>query len=176
MKTEPTQEQLATIAAATQIKNPTRAVQRASELWATAGAQIEAEAFAGVAMPQKFPATLADFLRLVVRGKGTAEKTKRLRDFYTAEHARPLMFKGKLAPEDQVCAERRAGDEIAAWKAGGFRDTGSAPKVERAEEKWRRLAVRYLAWWKSQKSVKARDSALKRKKAPKSAPVVKKLS
>lgn len=159
----PTREQLALIAAATQRANPTEAVQHALALWHEAGETLEAVANNGVPLPPKFPATLDDFLRIVVAARTPADATKRLRDFYTEEHARPLIFRGEVSNEDFEQAGKKASYEIQGWKDGGFRDA----------KQWRSLASRYLLWWTIQKSVKAQASALKRGRLVK-IPVLKK--
>jgi hypothetical protein len=174
----PSCEQLATIAAAIQRKNPAAAVKQSLALWresekvlreaAEAKAQLE---FADIVLPPKFPAKFDDFLRLVVRAKTPADSEKRLRDFYRDEHTRwltsgkperlnqPLNHwdteKKKLVtikPDDTKEVEGNAAAQIGGWKQNGFK----------TKEQWLRLAKRYSNWWRSKISLKARAAASKR--------------
>ena len=96
--------------------------------------------------PSKFPATLDDFLRLIVRAKTPADSMKRLRDFFRCRHA------------EHPNRYRDAADTIAEIKAhdcegGYFADF----------QMWRSKANAYGVWWMNQKSLKASQSAQKRK-------------
>ena len=97
-------------------------------------------------MPQMFPATLNDFLNLIVRAKTPADSMKRLRDFILYEQAEnPDLYRD---PAD-IIAEMKAQDQ----EGGCFANF----------ETWHSLASGYANWWNSQKSRKARESASKRK-------------
>ena len=94
-----------------------------------------------VPKPEKFPASLGDFLRLVVHAKTTADSTKRLRDFY-CQHS----FEKDKDPQARAAAQIQRikdGDE----QGGFFTDT-----------KWEMLGGNYLEWWKHQKSTSASKS------------------
>jgi len=100
-----------------------------------------------VPKPDKFPATLDDFFRLVVKAKTTADSMKRLRDFY-----RQSSFEKDKDPQSRAANQIqhiKDGDDL-----GGFF----------TETKWELLAGNYLEWWKRKKSTVASISARQRKK------------
>jgi len=164
----PSQEQLALLAAASRIKDPIKAVEYALTIWREAGrilaANYQALARRGlekIPTPPEFPASLNDFLKLVVGTRTLADATKRFRDFY-----RQTLFKFSTGPRPRkrysaedpdpdggptIDPERWAEQAIQGWKECGFR----------TEYEWVELAQQYLAWWQRQKSQHARTSAQK---------------
>ena len=133
--------------------------------------------------PKQFPATLKDFLRLIVKAKTPADCTARLRRFFCERGPRNfpwLVEKASLPPgakpleallprtafgptEKQLTqAEREnwAASEFQAIKdgdrKGGYFD----------ELRWISMGSAYRYWWKAQKSMKARESAKRRNPNP----------
>lgn len=161
------------LAVSSHIKNPTKAVEHALGVWHEAGKILAAKEHAlvrqGVAhvpLPKKgFPATLADFLRVVVGAKTPADATKRLRDFYRetlCDHTTsPLPHKPYSAEDHDrdggptVDPEQWAATAIQGWKECGFR----------TEHEWLELAQHYLTWWTDQVSKKNSTSAKQRRSA-----------
>ncbi len=90
--------------------------------------------------PNRFSATLDEFLRLIVKGKTPADGTKRLRDFLNDRYA----YTAEKPSGAFTLESIKAGD-----KAGGF----FTPSL------WRVLGTSYMAWWKGHKSKAARASA-----------------
>jgi len=174
----PSREQLAMIAAGTHHKNPADAVRHALDIWREADKVLRNERtemmqrpFAGIPSPQKFPATLREFLRLVINGRTPADKMKRLRD-YLRERNRIYLHAEKfehqeattqgraetkkiipptLEPDDEEQVERRAAEEIASMQNNSL-----------TQMQWRRLALSYRTWWREKKSNQAQISARKR--------------
>jgi hypothetical protein len=98
-----------------------------------------------VPKPDKFPATLGDFFRIIVKAKTPADCTKRLRDFYVSQ------FSSDKDPQSKAASQiQRIKD---ADKQGGFF----------TEIKWVMVGESYLDWWKQKKSTSARMSARQRK-------------
>jgi hypothetical protein len=166
--TSPTQFELAMLAATVtrEGKEPLAAVDYAWNLWCTSGEVIQRDGSTAAlileracndeavrkswrdegVMPKKFPATLNDFLRIIVRAKTPADSMKRLRDFFRHEQAEnPDLYRD---PADRI-AEMKARDQ----DGGYFADFNT----------WRSLTRIYEGWWRSQKSSKASESASKRK-------------
>lgn len=100
---------------------------------------------ANMSMPPKFPATLEDFQRLIVKARTPADSTKRLRDFFCHSFAATEDDPGTAAAR----LFQRIKDED---KAGG----------SFSKQKWLLLGARYSAWWKDQRSSKAATSAAAR--------------
>jgi hypothetical protein len=160
----PSQFELALLAAivAQGNKKPLDAMCYAWDLWEEAGAALEYGGPAAASLlkppdaeirkhwqakgeaPEKFPATLRDFLRLIVRARTPADSMKRLRDWFRHENAT------HQAPE----AADRITQIKAADQQGGY--------FTRFDD-WRALAVGYKHWWSGQKSLKASQSAKKKK-------------
>jgi hypothetical protein len=187
----PSPAQLAQIAAAAGPKdNPDRAIQEAAKLYlraalfcrehrddsletlgravgATTPMQRSHEELRklakwpdGLPKPAKFPATLKEFFRLVVRARTTTECTARLHDFLREGYLRPLFWRRPNQESYTTAeAEAKACAQIAeikeADKQGGHF----------TEDQWQMLGSKYMAWWREQKSEKARGSAMKKKKA-----------
>jgi len=165
--TRPTQFELAMLAATVTRgeKEPLAAVDYAWNLWCDSGEVLQRDGTAALFlergvnnpavrkswrdagfMPQQFPATLNDFLRLIVRAKTPADSMKRLRDFYQYEQTKyPDLYRD---PANRI-AEMKASDR----EGGYFADFKS----------WQSRACVYEIWWNNQKSCKARESASKRK-------------
>jgi hypothetical protein len=150
----------------------------------------EAEAWGTIPQPESFPASLDDFLRLVVHAKTPADATKRFRDFLRdrwkrfagngyienypkwAEWARKKHF-------DEMTPEQRQNPNWAGMteeQIGEALEQASLEKkvVEDLEEykrgfpdryRWCLCAKDYRAWWASQRSDQARAAAKKSKKA-----------
>jgi hypothetical protein len=174
----PSREQLAMIAASTQRKNPADAVKHALEIWREADKILRDERaaqtqrpFAGIPLPPKFPATLRDFLRLIVNARTPADSIKRFRDFQRQQNRNWLYsqkserqeveMQGRtgtqkiapptLGPEDEELIERRTAADIESMQTEPFK-----------KMKWLRLALLYNGWWRAVKSNKAKISAKKR--------------
>jgi hypothetical protein len=167
--THPTQFELAMLAATVSHgldEDPLRAVGYAWRLWCDAGevvrrgggvlallhersiydpAVVKGWRESGSA-PAKFPATLDNFLRLIVKGKTPADSTKRLRDFFRYEQTRWPQLYGE--PAGRI-AEIKAADQ-----AGGYFTDFKC---------WYLMASGYEGWWEDQKSLKASASGKKRK-------------
>lgn len=162
----PEQYQLAMIAAATQRKNPADAVQHALALWQESGNALEAfkwREFGAIPLPAKFPATLQDFHRLIVKGKTPADKEKSFRDFLKA-HVADTIERSRLEKPDA--------DEIETWalfNLKAWREAGCSGK-----QQWLVTARDYLAWHGQRVSATNRNNALKRTKKPTRPPVTKK--
>ena len=125
MKTQndsvPSREQIAMIAAATKIQNPADAVQHALALWQESGNTLEAfkwREFGSIPLPAKFPATLEDFYRQVVKGKTPADKAKSFRDFLKA-HVAETIERSRLEKPDADEVERFALFHLQSWREGG---------------------------------------------------------
>jgi hypothetical protein len=167
--TPPTQFELAilaaTVARGTE-KTPLEAIAYALDLWRDSGEvlwrggalslQHERAANAPAVrkswreagmMPPRFPATLDNFLRLIVRAKTPADSMKRLRDFFRDQHARN--------PELYEDAAERIGMMKDFDKRGGYFTDFS---------RWHSMAGAYEIWWADRKSQSAHDSAKKRRK------------
>jgi hypothetical protein len=163
----PSQQQLAALAAASHIKDPIKAVEHALAVWQEAGKILAAkehalvrQRVAHVPLPKKgFPATLEDFLRVVVGAKTVADETKRLRDFYRetlcGHTTSPLPHKPHSAEDHDrdggltVDPEQWAADAIQDLRECGFR----------TEHEWLELAQHYVKWWAGRKSKSAHKSA-----------------
>lgn len=88
--------------------------------------------------PEQWPAPLAEFYRLIVKGKDSADNQPRFRAFLLhqwREYSRPPSI--KLGPED---VERKADKEFEAIKESGF-----------SIQQWREHAWAYTEWWTAQK-------------------------
>ncbi len=92
----------------------------------------------GAPMPGKFPANFDDFLRLVVKARTRDDGVKRFRDFAKAE----LKRQGQNEDGYDVIMARQK-------------------KTAYDQLTWKLEARAYLAWWKSQKSQQAKNSAAK---------------
>jgi len=104
-----------------------------------------------VPLPTKFPATLDDFFRLIVKARTVADATKRLRDFLCYSY-----FKSGNTQKNDAGAY--AANQIQKMKDGD-KNGGYF-----AQQQWRSFAGHYMDWWKRQRSFKARESARHRKK------------
>jgi hypothetical protein len=99
--------------------------------------------------PDRFPATLDDFLRLIVRGKTPADSTKRMRDYLESRIGyKPGKPTGEFTKGAFTLASIKDADN-----AGGF----FTPDL------WRLIGTGYMVWWKRHKSDAARAAARKRK-------------
>jgi hypothetical protein len=172
MKTQndsvPTREQIAMIAAATQIQNPADAVRHALAIWQEleTGNALEAfkwREFGSIPLPTKFPATLEDFYRQVVKGKTPADKAKSFRDFLKA-HIAETIERSRLEKPEADEVERFALFHLQSWHDGG------CP----GKQQWLVTARDYLAWHGHCVSKTNRENALKRTQKPTSPPVTKK--
>jgi len=100
-------------------------------------------------LPKRFPATLDDFLRLIVKAKTPADSHKRLKDYF-----------------HDVCAETGSKDpEGDAVKSIEFIKDLDKKGGRFKRRAWVLEARSYDAWWRSKKSGKARESA--KSKSPK---------
>jgi hypothetical protein len=166
--TRPTQFELAMLAAtvARGEKESLEAVDYAWKLWCDSGEVLQWDGTAALFleravnepavkkswidagfMPRTFPATLDDFLRLIVWARTPADGMKRLRDFFRDEQAEnPDLYRD---PADRI-AKMKACDR----EGGYFTDF----------KRWHSEACAYQIWWQSKKSSKARESASKRKR------------
>lgn len=186
----------ATVASGTK-KTPAEAVAYALELWresavVLANAWEEGDAWQCdladmrdlianlakdkiVSLPDRFPATLKDFLTLVVKAKTPADGTKRVRDWGKSqvqgffiipktkrvrvpsdpEKRKKLIQEGQLslAPTHEFATLEMI---IEGDKAGGFFKT---------KTQWRRFALRYISWWKQERSRTARASVMRKQKS-----------
>jgi hypothetical protein len=116
--------------------------------------------------PQKFPATLRDFLALIVRAKTQADSMKRFRDFltrYYQHYNHPRWIGGRLRSKKE--AEDKTLETLNAINSadkepekGGDEKHGYFTK-----DIWVRFARAYQFWRRRQKSRKARKSARSRK-------------
>ncbi len=159
------------MAAASHCKEPREAGRHALALWqevdkALAELASANERLKDIPLPRKFPATLKDFLRLVVQAKTTTDGTKRLRDFYRSEQRqrygkRELLDTFTTEEVNQLAAgtpvlwrrdtkeiEDWAANQIKGWKEGGFR----------TESLWTNEARRYRLWWKDQLTTRRREA------------------
>jgi hypothetical protein len=164
----PTQFELAMLAATVSrgtTQEPLEAVSYAWELWYESGGCVQHGGLAAWALyrsiedpavlrswrerghaPRKFPATLDDFLRLIVKAKTPADSMKKLRDFFRHEQAqRPQLYGDPAGRIAEIKAADRAGGYFADFK------------------RWQSMACVYEIWWADQKSLKASNSAKKRK-------------
>lgn len=175
--TLPTPETLAMIAA-TGIRDPNEsamiAVDRAYGLWSASCEKLQvaegtqayydqaAKFTEGIPRPATFPATLAEFLALVVNAKTPADSTKRFRDFLryralrSCQHDRSVKAarddKARKAQVEKLMAEygeREVSQRFAQYKADGIQ----------FETSWDFIAQDYQSWWQGEKSAKARKSA-----------------
>lgn len=113
--------------------------------------------------PKAFPASLNEFLKLVVTAKTRADATARLRAFlgYFHQHFIP----NRTAPQileyhrETLCTQERA----ETWAAETI---GTLKKQGLSENTWVLFTRRYEEWWQAQRSIKARESAQKRKHTP----------
>lgn len=113
---------------------------------------------AGLPKPDRFPATLKEFLRLIVKAKTPADCMPRLLRFLREGYSSPpWRAREKSYTADE--AEVKAYDEMQAIteadKQGGY-----FTKLQ-----WLMLASEYRDWWRDLKSAQARESAAKRKSA-----------
>jgi len=153
----PSPETLAMIAATVAKGNsvaPQDAVADAAQLYDAACEYLKGEAIAEaeleswavedqqIPQPKKFPARFDEFLRVIVGGKTTADRTKRFRDY--------LRFLKHT--DDEVIAELE-------------RNRG----YDFDQDSWNDGARRFRYWWKEHISEKARCAAMQRKKIKKSA-------
>jgi len=111
-----------------------------------------------LAKPDEFPATLGDFFRLIVKAKTTADCMRRFRQFLREKGWRKTHFVEERPP------------------VGFDPETWTANEIQRIKDKdknggyfenlgWLGMGSAYRSWWKAQKSMKARESARKRKPA-----------
>jgi len=162
----PTREQLAMIAAANQRKNSADAVQHALALWQESVNTLEIfkwREFGSIPQPAKFPATLKDFLRLIVKGKEPCDREKSFRDFLKA-HVAETIERSRLEKPDADEVERFGLFHLQAWRDGG------CP----GKRQWLATARDYLAWHRRCVSEVNRHNALKRTPKPASPSVAQK--
>jgi hypothetical protein len=106
--------------------------------------------------PPEFPATLKDFLRLIVNAKTPADCMQRLRQFLRERGPRSSFWVDNPTPADKAdtwVVSRIQAIREEDRKGGFFTDQWA----------WLKLASAYTYWWKEQKSIKASESAKKRK-------------
>ena len=111
-------------------------------------------------LPVKFPATLKDFFNLIVKAKTPADCTCRLRQFL-CEKMRPASL-----PRDAHWADNPLKDaersELAIHEIQKI-NSGDKQGGYFTEEIWRGMGSAYRYWWAKQKSIKASESAKKRR-------------
>jgi hypothetical protein len=114
-----------------------------------------------VPKPDRFPAKLDAFLHLIVKAK-TPDCDKRFRDFM-----RDLRSEAGSLPNGKEAAD------VDSLVSSDLQKIKNADKREGyfTERRWLVTAVRYLEWWKVQKSKKARESARNRSNKGTSPPV-----
>lgn len=126
----------------------------------------------GLPSPKEFPAPLDEFLRLVVRAKTPADGVKRLRDYFGNEFQH-LMAYMKLPEGSRDRASKcyhNCHDFLSHYKEGQDEMDFAVAQIERLkatgldEDHWYALNDDYLAWWRQQKSTKARKSGNEPKK------------
>lgn len=140
--------------------------------------RIDEESNKSLPMPARFPATLRDFYRLVVKARTVADNQARFRKF--------LCLRGfGIVPEGQQARARE--EKAAALEAKGLRvkrgasfaDQASKWATKRFEEincrdkaggffnkrGWQETALAYLEWWKRDRSEQNSKNAKKRKPA-----------
>jgi hypothetical protein len=100
-----------------------------------------------VPKPPAFPATLGQFLQIVVKAKTNADRIKRFREFH-----RQVTFKTEQDPG--ASAADLIGRIKEADKQGGFFSA----------TRWEITGGSYLEWWKGQRSVTNRKNAKTPKK------------
>ena len=149
----------------------------------------EAAAWADISQPEKFPASLGDFLKLIVHAKTPADATKRFRDFLRDRWKR-LAANGKIEdyPKWAEWARKRHVEQMTPeerqnpkWAGMTEQKIGEALEQANLEKKvadeladWKRLGFRdqrswclwakeYFAWWANQRSDQARAAAKKSK-------------
>ena len=104
--------------------------------------------------PDEFPATLKDFLCLIVKAKTPADGTARLRRFLREKGCHPSFWATNKPPTE---AETGAANQIQAIKEGDEKGGYFT------QDRWLAMASAYLNWWSDQKSAKARLSARERR-------------
>lgn len=119
--------------------------------------KIAVEWPSGLPRPNHFPATLKDFLARIVKARTPADSTARFRQFLGASAGRDSFWVAKKP----MTTEKRDDWVVSQFQAvkdgdntGGFFTEGV----------WLSMGSAYIDWWKDQISIKARESAKKRKK------------
>jgi hypothetical protein len=147
--------------------------------------QQAAQASAKTPRPAKFPATLDDFLRLIVCAK-TPDDMSRFREFLRYRVERSYASKEYTGregdAEENPDLQALRNEHAARWKALDSKKRRELVEAEadglitRYRERgighsspaaWDSFANDYLNWWKAQRSQKARASAMQRKRARK---------
>jgi hypothetical protein len=114
--------------------------------------------------PEKFPATLKEFFRLVINAKTPADCMHRLRQFLHDKMRRQVNLPRDAywhVPYDQFTETERdawAASQIQAIKDGDRKAGYFTPEI------WLSMGSAYMYWWCQQKSIKASESAKKRKR------------
>jgi len=169
----PERDFLSSIAAQSDIKDPKAAVKYALEIWREAGVLLKAETraianrhFEGIPFPKKYPASLEDFFRYVVRAKTPSESQERFKDFFR-ETTRYIMVSESPQEEStnrssrpnemmtesgEIDRDRYAEKALAAYSYSRFQNNSC----------WVPLARDYLNWWRRKKSTKAREAVAKK--------------
>ena len=199
----PSPETLAMIAAALAkglTEKPATAIQYASDLYDAACARLEMksryltarkneiEAMSDIPRPKKFPATLNEFLSLIVSARTPADSMKRFRDYvrYQVENfitmGKPenytewFEWAAKKTFSEMTTEERHdpkwAGmtdEDIGVAKQEKIIDNQVASKMDEnqcfnSESAWLGMAKSYHHWWASCRSKKAQAAAKKGKK------------
>jgi hypothetical protein len=139
--------------------------------------------------PKSFPATLKDFLRMVVNTKSPSVREKRFRD-YLQEEGFPSTYWEPRKPDPITRTDSKGRpskyqpiETIVPEKAFDFKKPVTAgerknfadevfQKIEMTDERaggfftevmWLDMAIQYKNWWEDKKSAKARQSALAKK-------------
>ncbi len=150
----PTRDQLALMAAATQRKNPADAVKQAFAIWNEAGVALEELKWCrlgSISLPPQFPATLDDFLRLIVKGKNLAVRETSFRDFMQV-HVKETIQRKRLDEPKADEVDEWASFHLKAWRDGGFP----------GKQQWLVTARDYLSWHSQNVSKTNRQNALNR--------------
>lgn len=108
--------------------------------------------------PDKFPATLKDFFRLIVKAKTPADCMARFRQFLRIRGPRSGFWAA------QTPLTRAEADS---WAVALIHTINEGDKKEGYfnQSTWLGIGSSYKYWWKAQKSTKAREAAKKRRPA-----------
>jgi hypothetical protein len=151
----------------------------------------ETEAMNRIPQPDKFPAPFKDFLRLIVRGKTPADRTKRFRD-YLRDQVKQECGGGKIEDYPKW-AEWAAKKHLEETTPEELRDPKWAKMTKQQiseamidavieksvadqladwqryglmnQDSWFRLAKQYACWWAGRRSDQARAAGKKSRKS-----------
>jgi len=112
--------------------------------------------------PDKFPATLKDFFSLIVKAKTPADCMTRFRQFLREkmQHETDARDAHWDVPRNRFTNAER--DTWAVSQIVAIND-GDKKVGYFTQEIWLGMASAYKYWWNNEKSIKARESAKKRK-------------